>query len=202
MTSEPINEESNETIEFVPLLNHDNYEILNQYPFTIRKRDTHKIVNDRRNNYGYIVCCIDRRYLFKHRLIAIQFIPNPDNLPQVDHINHDTTDYHLSNLRWVSNSGNQRNKSVNKGIHFEFVDSLPTDAFEIEFYDTKFGRREIKDFYYSATEDKFYYDNEVNYRVLIPHRNQSGCLIVCMRDVESKVVALVIHRFKEQQGII
>ncbi|KAK8840747.1 hypothetical protein M9Y10_030524 [Tritrichomonas musculus] len=202
MLGQPINEESNEVIEFVPLLNHDNYEILNQYPFTIRKRDTHKVINDNTSNFGYIVCFIDNRNLFKHRLIALQFIPNPDNLPQVDHINHDRSDYHLSNLRWVSGSTNQKNKSSNKGVQFEYIDSLPTDAFEIEFYDTKFGRREIKDFYYSAIEDRFYYDNEANYRVLIPHRNPHGCLIVCVRDVDNKPVALVIHRFKEQQGII
>ena len=188
-------------VEFVPLLNFEDYEILNQYPFTIRKRDTHKIIKEHNSN-GYARCRINNNDMLKHRLIALQFIPNPDNLPQVDHINHDTTDYHLSNLRWVSGSTNQKNKASNKGVQFEYIDSLPNDAFEIEFYDTKYGRREIKDFYYSATEDKFYYNNDVNYRVLIPHRNPHNCLIVCIRDIENKPVALVIHRFKEQQGIV
>ena len=44
----------NNTVEFVPLQDFENdYEILNQYPFAIRKRDTHNIINDNQNTYGY-----------------------------------------------------------------------------------------------------------------------------------------------------
>ena len=37
-----------------------------------------------------------------HRLVAIAFIPNPDNLPTVDHIDIDNTNNNLSNLRWAT----------------------------------------------------------------------------------------------------
>ena len=103
-------DEKNESVvDFVPLLNHTGYEILNQYPFTIRKKSDKRIINEYVNNVGYISVCLNRIPYLKHRLIAIQFIPNPNNLPQVDHINHDRTDYHLSNLRWVSLSQNHYN---------------------------------------------------------------------------------------------
>jgi hypothetical protein len=49
-----------------------------------------------------------------HRLIAINFIPNPDNLPQIDHIDGNKTNNTLENLRWVTASTNQQNKR--KGI--------------------------------------------------------------------------------------
>lgn len=61
-----------------------------------------------------------------HRLVAIAFLPNPDDLPMTDHIDRDKMNNHLSNLRWIDNSGNQRNldKSVYFGsVHIkEFVD--------------------------------------------------------------------------------
>ena len=47
-----------------------------------------------------------------HRLIAKMFIPNPYNLPNIDHINHNKTDNRLENLRWVSQRDNNRNMSM------------------------------------------------------------------------------------------
>ena len=44
-----------------------------------------------------------------HRLVAIAFIPNPDNLPQIDHINADKTNNNVNNLRWVTAKENVRN---------------------------------------------------------------------------------------------
>ena len=45
-----------------------------------------------------------------HRLLALQYIPNPDNLALVDHIDQNKLNNDLSNLRWVSKMGNMRNR--------------------------------------------------------------------------------------------
>nr|DAG76202.1 MAG TPA: homing endonuclease [Caudoviricetes sp.] len=52
-------------------------------------------------NYG------DRSKKFMmHRLVAMAFIPNPDNKPVVDHINRNRADNRVENLQWVTTKEN------------------------------------------------------------------------------------------------
>lgn len=62
------------------------------------------------NKYGYCVVCLHKDKKVKqyrvHRLVAIAFLPNPDNLPYVNHIDCDKTNNSLTNLEWCTQSEN------------------------------------------------------------------------------------------------
>lgn len=65
------------------------------------------------NCNGYPVVTISRDDKKKttigvHRLMALTWIPNPLNLPVVDHKNGNREDYSLSNLRWVTQKENMQ----------------------------------------------------------------------------------------------
>jgi len=58
-----------------------------------------------------------KKKFFIHRLLAIHFIPNPENKPCVDHKDGVRTNNNLSNLRWVTRKENSRNQKKAKGVY-------------------------------------------------------------------------------------
>ena len=65
-----------------------------------------------RGKDGYLRCNIAQDGKFRlwlvHRLVAEAFIPNPDNKPEVNHIDGDKTNNNASNLEWVTREENIR----------------------------------------------------------------------------------------------
>ena len=51
-----------------------------------------------------------KKHFTLHRLLAIAFIDNPYNLPVIDHMDRNTLNNNIENLRWVSQSENCVNK--------------------------------------------------------------------------------------------
>jgi len=74
------------------------------------------LLNQNNNNNGYLQIRISKDgkdYCFSaHRIIAETFIDNPDNLPQVNHIDKNKSNNNILNLEWYSAIYN--NQSINK----------------------------------------------------------------------------------------
>ena len=67
---------------------------------------SHKELRQSRQPNGYMSVELfnakgSRRFLV-HRLVALAFIPNVNELPQVNHINEDKIDNRVENLEWVT----------------------------------------------------------------------------------------------------
>lgn len=68
-------------------------------------------IHVRKNGY-YVVSLTKngkRNLLYIHRLVAESFIPNPDNKPQIDHIDGNKSNNHVFNLRWCTATENLSN---------------------------------------------------------------------------------------------
>ena len=64
------------------------------------------------NSAGYYRVCLyhnhkQKRY-FRHRLVAQLFLPNPNNLPEINHDDGNKSNNNVSNLVWCTRTENER----------------------------------------------------------------------------------------------
>lgn len=62
------------------------------------------------NNCGYRRIQVNNKRFFVHRLVAMAYLPNPDNLPQVNHKDGNKKNNHVNNLEWCCGSHNQQHR--------------------------------------------------------------------------------------------
>lgn len=119
----------------------DIYE-LNEYG-EVRNKLTRKCKKGDVNNCGYQrVVLYDKsngryRRVFRHRLVAEHFIPNPLNYREVNHIDGDKTNNHVDNLEWVDRTTNERHKRRLSNKDYKPFKVVFTDGVE-KMYEFKF----------------------------------------------------------------
>lgn len=79
---------------------------------SVRRTENQRILKSFLNHKGYphVVMHKNGKAYSKtiHRLVAEAFIPNPDNLPQVNHIDANKENNTVDNLEWISGLDNMR----------------------------------------------------------------------------------------------
>ena len=95
------------------------------------RRAEPRILKPRKNGDGYLRVILrkDGKGIYKsvHRLVAEAFLPNPLNLPQINHRNEIKDDNRLENLEWCdakyNNNYGSRNEKAVKSLKGKFVNS-------------------------------------------------------------------------------
>ena len=170
----------------------EDYEIHRMYPYEIRRKDDGHIMSERVSGYKkYVKINLRRnkiRYTcLKHIIVAKQWIPNPDNLPEVDHIDHDPTNFRVENLRWVTRSENMYNLPKANGIEYTFINELPETAEPLE----KYNDYILADIFIDRENEKLYKKTGPSiYRECVAYKPPKGCDRYTAVSVDGKKISM------------
>lgn len=202
------------------------------YKNEIRYRHSKEYIKRLNVNKGYYFTsfrnnksnCRDRFNKRTSRLVAKAFIPNPDNLPMVDHISTNTKDNRVCNLRWVTAKGNMsnentiaklknkaKNNKTNTAIYTnrEIYENPSTEDIFDNFETNSPRFLDNTDFKNETWKDIYIYNKHISVsnfgrvRSYIIHKNGfiykqkkniNGYYTISLRDEQGKSHVLLIHR--------
>ena len=104
---------------FVTIKNYENYQI--DENGNVKNLLTNKILKGSIGEHGYRYYRLSKdgskKMFYAHRLVAETFIPNPNNLPVVNHKDGNKQNNNINNLEWVSYSENAKHAHNNNLIN-------------------------------------------------------------------------------------
>ena len=181
----------------------DDYEIEVEEPHRIRRIGKDRFVTETLNGgNGYTQVKLNGRIYRLHRILAKHFLPNPDDLPEVDHIDRNPLNNSIENLRWVSRSENLRNRGQYTVRRREYMNTPPDDLIEITRYND-FEFEENKYFFCGENDRIVQRINDHKWQLLTqtPH---NGYLRIHMRDINGHnhqiCMHKLIHHFRNEQA--
>ena len=193
-SSESMSSMSSDSSEWVPLTDfEDDYEIEIEAPHRIRrKRDGLMLKLTLNKTLGYVIVSLNGEQYYYHRILAKHFIPNPENLQEVDHIDRDKKNNALENLRWVTRTENNSNRTVKKYGKREVLDHAPNDITEIRtFNDVEYAENK---YFFCFENDRVVMrvnDHKWQWVAQTPH---NGYLRINMRDINGRYHQVYMHK--------
>ena len=157
------------------------YEVSNKGNVRNVRRNT--LLKLSKNYYGYIQVWLYKNGIrtgFKvHRLVAQAFIPNPDNLPQINHKDEDKLNNCVENLEWCSNEynvnyGHRTENAINTRVKNGYADP---DFIGFGLNEKEY-MKEYNRIYYERNREK---SNEYSKRYYQEHKKE-----LCERNKEWK----------------
>ena len=189
-------QEQSSQLEFETLIVDNDYEISsNHYPYLIRKRSNHRVIKESDRGNGYKRVKLNGKDYNVHRIVALQWIPNddPEHKTFVDHKNHDRSDNRLENLRWVTVSDNNINRSSYANNEFEYLEELGEQAFEV----TSYNDHTFDSLWFDPEANCFYIYTGAAYREVHYYTHKSGALYIKFNDVNNVKATITLNKFKK-----
>lgn len=139
-----------------PIIGYEEYQI-DTDGNVYNKNGTLKVVSKNKRGYYIVTLCVNGklRYFSVHVLVARQFIPNPENLPQVNHKDGNRINNNVDNLEWCTAKQNARHS-------FDILKRVPSGKKPIIGVDVE--TLEIKYVFDSLAEAGRFFANGKNYR--------------------------------------
>lgn len=153
----------------------------------IRHKKNKRLLKQKITSDGYYRICLSEkglkngRYWSVARLVALAFIPNPNNLPQINHIDGNKKNNAVENLEWVTakdniahakrtgliKEGDTRPRTLLRRQVFPEIYGLRKLGFTIEEIGVKFGVSKYVIYHLFKDERYKKYYNENEFRVLV-----------------------------------
>jgi hypothetical protein len=90
----------------------------------VRNAATKHVLSPGLGGVGYFTVSLNHKSYTVHRLVALNYIPNPEGKEMVNHIDGNKKNNHLANLEWATRSENEKHGHA-LGLKKPPVDKIP-----------------------------------------------------------------------------